>query len=85
MLGVAPLRGRAFTADDDRPGIRVAIVSHQLWQRQFSGDPALVGRTMLLDREPYEVVGVMPAGLRVPAQGQRRRLWTRRTSSSRWR
>ena len=55
MLGVTPLRGRVFTADDDRPGIRVAIVSHALWQRQFNGDPSLVGRTMLLNREPYEV------------------------------
>jgi putative ABC transport system permease protein len=69
MLGVTPLRGRAFTADDDRPGIRVAIVSHRLWQRQFSGDPALVGRTMLLDREPYEVIGVMPPGFSFPAKG----------------
>ena len=64
MLGVTPLRGRAFSADDDRPGIRVAIVSYQLWQRQFSGDPSVVGRTMLLDREPYEVVGVMPGSSR---------------------
>jgi putative ABC transport system permease protein len=69
MLGVTPLRGRAFTQNDDRPGIRVAIISHQLWQRQFSGDPAVVGRTMLLNRESYEVVGVMSPGFTFPIKG----------------
>jgi predicted permease len=69
MLGATPLRGRVFTQDDDRPGIRVAIVSHRLWQRQFSGDPTLVGRTMLLDREPYEVIGVMPPDFTFPIKG----------------
>jgi putative ABC transport system permease protein len=69
MLGVTPLRGRAFTADEDRPGIRVAMISHGLWQRQFSGDPSLVGRTMLLNREAYEVIGVMPPGFSFPLKG----------------
>ncbi len=50
-------------------GIRVAIVSYQLWQRQFGGDPAQVGRTMLLDREPHEVIGVMPREFAFPLKG----------------
>jgi putative ABC transport system permease protein len=69
MLGVTPLRGRVFTAEEDRPGIRVAMISHALWQRQFNGDPALVGRTMLLNREPYEVIGVMPPDFAFPVKG----------------
>jgi predicted permease len=69
MLGATPLRGRAFTADEDRPGIRVAMISHGLWQRQFGEDPSLVGRTMLLNRESYEVIGVMPPGFSFPIRG----------------
>ena len=60
---------RLHRRNDDRPGIRVAMISHRLWQRQFNGDPALVGRTMLLDREPYEVIGVMPPDFAFPIKG----------------
>src|SRR5262245_52530228 len=44
-LGVDPLLGRLFTADDERPGNGVVILSHRLWQQQFGADPAIVGRT----------------------------------------
>jgi putative ABC transport system permease protein len=61
-LGVAPARGRDFTADDDRnAGPRVAILSNALWQRRFGGDLDIVGRTVTLDDDPYVVIGVMPA------------------------
>ncbi len=55
--------GRAFTADEDRPGSdEVVILSHGLWVRRFAGDPNVLGRTVGIDGLPHTVVGVMPAG-----------------------
>jgi predicted permease len=63
VLGVAPRLGREFLAEEDRPGGPHAVVLSQgLWLRRFGGDPGVIGRTLLLDAEPYIVVGVMPAG-----------------------
>ncbi|HEY2151117.1 MAG TPA: ABC transporter permease [Vicinamibacterales bacterium] len=63
VLGVAPARGREFTADEDRPnGPAAVILSHTLWTRLFDGDPAAIGRTLTLRGEPYAIVGVMPSG-----------------------
>jgi len=60
-LGVTPARGRGFLESEDNPGSpRVAVVSDRLWHRALGADPAIVGRTVLLDREPYVIVGVMP-------------------------
>ena len=62
-LGVPPLIGRDFQVDEDRPNSPlVVIVSHELWRRRFSSDPAIIGRTVDLDGASFEVVGVMPAG-----------------------
>jgi putative ABC transport system permease protein len=67
MLGVRPEHGRLFTADEDRPGAsHVVLLGHGLWERRFGSDPALVGRSIRLDGEPYEVIGVMPAGTALP-------------------
>jgi predicted permease len=61
VLGIAPLHGRPFTEDEDRAGgPAVTMLSHDMWQRFFNGDPDIVGRTILLRGEPYAVVGVMP-------------------------
>lgn len=61
MLGERPVLGRGFTEDEGTlEGPRVAIVSNGLWQRQFGGDPALVGRDVRLNEIPHRVVGVMP-------------------------
>ena len=62
MMGVAPQLGRTFTAEEDRPRSGVAIVSHGLWQRRYAGDPRVIGARLILDGEPHQVVGVMPAG-----------------------
>ncbi len=74
VFGVRPALGRDFQPEEDRPGAqRVAILSHGFWQRRFGGDPALVGRAVVLNGEPYTVVGVAPAWFRYPAKAE---LWT---------
>ena len=63
VLGVAPALGRAFRADEDTPGAPpVTVLSHAFWHDHFGGDPAVVGRQLVLDNQPVSVVGVMPAG-----------------------
>ena len=65
-MGLDPLLGRVFTMDDEQPGRNVVIISHRLWQQHFSADPAIVGRSIMLDEKPHEVVGVLKPVLRVP-------------------
>jgi putative ABC transport system permease protein len=66
-LGAQPIAGRVFTAEEDRPGHEhVVMLTEGLWRSQFGSDPAIVGRTIQLDAEPYTVVGVLPAALRLP-------------------
>jgi putative ABC transport system permease protein len=60
VLGAQPLLGRVFTEEEDVAGARVVVISHGLWQRRFGASPAIVGRTVVLNDTPYEVVGVMP-------------------------
>jgi putative ABC transport system permease protein len=69
MLGVAPRKGRWFTPDDDRGANKVVVVSDRLWQTQFGGDDQLVGRNILLNAEPFTVIGVMPASFSFPPAG----------------
>jgi len=74
VLGVAPLLGREFTADEDRPGGPTAVVlSADLWRTAFGSDPAAVGHSITLRGEPFTVVGIMPDGFRT---GERADLWT---------
>ncbi|MFN8062198.1 MAG: ABC transporter permease [Vicinamibacterales bacterium] len=61
-LGVAPVLGRDFTADDDVPAHRrVLVLSDGLWRRRFGADAAIVGRSVSLDGNDYTVIGVMPS------------------------
>jgi putative ABC transport system permease protein len=60
VLGVKPLIGRVFTEEEDEKGVRVAIISHGLWQRRYGGSPDVVGRKIIVNDNPYEVIGVMP-------------------------
>ena len=70
-LGVSPIIGRAFTADEDRFGSdNVAELSYSLWQNQFHGDGNIVGRTIKLDEKPYTVIGVMPPSFHFPFDGK---------------
>ncbi len=67
VLGARPLLGRTFTADDDRPnGPPVAVLGHELWEGQFASDRTLIGRRIMLNDVPVEVIGVMPEGFRLP-------------------
>lgn len=82
VLGKAPLLGRAFTDADLREGTRLAILSHRLWRDRFASDPAIVGKAMRLDREPWTIVGVAPEGFqhvggeyRSPLQGESVDVW----------
>jgi predicted permease len=60
VLGVQPLLGRPFTQDEDRTGAPVAVVSFALWRRRYGGDPSVIGRRILMNDSPYQVIGVMP-------------------------
>ncbi len=67
ILGVDPLRGRAFRAEEDSPGgPPVVMISAELWQRRFAGNPAIVGRTATLAGTPYTIVGVLPPRFSFP-------------------
>jgi putative ABC transport system permease protein len=62
VLGVQPALGRDFLPEEDSPTARaVVLLGHSLWQRRFGGDPSIVGRTVTLSGDSYEVVGVLPA------------------------
>ncbi len=66
-FGVRPLLGRVNVLDDERKGWpQIAILSHGLWKRRFSGDPGVIGRTIDLDGKGVVVVGVMPDGFDFP-------------------
>ena len=65
-LAVQPIAGRAFTAADHRADApRTVVLGHGYWLRRFGGDPGVVGRRLLVDSAPCEIVGVMPAGFQV--------------------
>jgi predicted permease len=65
-LGVGPTMGRTFSTDEDRPGVNVAILSWRLWQARYGANPSVIGQSIHLDRQPYTVVGIMPAGFVFP-------------------
>lgn len=66
LLGVAPLLGRTFTAEDDHPDSYLAVVSYRLWKQQLGGTNDVIGQTITLDRKPYQIIGVMPADFAFP-------------------
>ena len=62
VLGIAPSLGRNFRADEDRPdgNTRVTVLTHGFWQRRFAGQPSVIGTTVGLDNQTYEIIGVLP-------------------------
>ena len=69
VLHVTPALGRIFTVEEETPGHAVAMISHRVWQSQFGGDRAVLGRTLRLNGTVAEVIGVMPAEFEFPRRG----------------
>ncbi|MGH9971008.1 MAG: ABC transporter permease [Pyrinomonadaceae bacterium] len=66
MLGVSPIEGRDFTAADDKEGAQpVVILGYGLWQRQFGGNKAIIGKPINLDDQSFTVIGVAPPNLKI--------------------
>src|SRR3984885_8279880 len=77
-LGVQPLLGRTFTKQEDEGRQQVAVISYQMWRSRMHSDPRVLGQTVLLDRKPYQIIGVMPREFEfplVPGQLNRSELW----------
>jgi putative ABC transport system permease protein len=76
LLGVRAAAGRTFVAGEDAPGAgRAVVLGHGFWQRRFGGDRNVVGRSVVLDGDPYTVVGVLPADFQFAKVGEAE-LWT---------
>src|SRR5881398_583973 len=70
-LGVEPVLGRTFSAQQDRPGgPPVVLISYALWQRRFAGSPAALGQSLNLEGRSYNILGVMPPGFDLPAAAE---------------
>ncbi len=67
FLGATPQRGRGFSAEEETPGKQnVVVISDSLWRRRFGADPAVIGKTLMLNAVPRVVVGIAPPSLLVP-------------------
>lgn len=69
LLGVDAMLGRTFSPQEDQPGNNFVILSYRLWSQHFGKDGEIAGKVVRLDRIPYTVVGVMPAGFKLPLPG----------------
>jgi predicted permease len=83
VLGVRPVLGRLFEEPDEWTAHPVAILSHSEWQRRFGGDPAVLGKTMVLNAHPYTIVGVASALFRGIEFGESTALWVPVSMASR--
>ena len=73
VLGVNPLLGRPFNAEEDRVGAgKVVVIRESLWRRKFAAAPDVLGKTMTLDSQPYTIVGVLPNDVITPTKAE---LW----------
>jgi predicted permease len=75
ILGISPLYGRLFASAEDLPGgPAVALLGEALWRRKFGADPAIVGRRLEIDGQSFEVIGILPRSVALPAENVG--LWT---------
>ena len=73
ILGVTPIMGRDFNADDNKPGAeKVALIGYGIWQRDFGGATDIVGKDVRLNGKPATIIGVMPKGFAFPTNEE---LW----------
>jgi len=85
VFGIKPLLGRTYVTGEDQPGNdNVTVLSYEVWQTHFAGDPSVIGRVVRLDGSPYTVIGVMPAGFRFPL-GLRNAIYTPFHTKESWR
>jgi len=77
VLGVHPILGRGFDPSEDygRNAHPVTVISHQMWQERFHGDPGIVGKTQMLNGMPHEIIGVAPAGFYGTFVGYAMQFW----------
>jgi putative ABC transport system permease protein len=69
LLGIKPELGRTFSDAEDKPGAPpVALISHSLWERQFSSSSGVLGKSITLDNQSYSIIGVMPRGFEILQQ-----------------
>jgi putative ABC transport system permease protein len=74
IVGVSPVMGRDFTAEDNKPGAeKVAILGDEIWRRDFAADPNIVGQSVRINGKAATIVGVMPANFKFPFSDE---LWT---------
>jgi putative ABC transport system permease protein len=71
VLGVAPVRGRVYTREDDNVDARVVVLTDYAWKTYFNSDPEIVGKQVSLSWRSYTVLGVMPPGFQFPVEGER--------------
>jgi len=81
LLGVTPLLGRTFTADEEQQKARVVVLSHGLWRRRFGASPGILGRTLEIDGVSSQVIGVMPESF---LPGRENRIWEPHTLFPDW-
>ena len=73
IVGVSPIMGRDFTADDNKPGAeKTTILGYEIWKRDFSGDPEIVGQSVRINGKAATIIGVMPENFKFP---QAEQLW----------
>jgi putative ABC transport system permease protein len=85
VLGLAPLLGRTFTADEDQPGgPAVVVLRETLWRQKFNADPAVIGQLAVLGGTPHTIIGVLPDAVISPTRAE---LWVPigpRTAATNW-
>jgi putative ABC transport system permease protein len=73
IVGVSPIMGRDFAADDNKPGAeKTTILGYEVWKRDFGGDPGIVGQSVRINGKAATIIGVMPEGFKFP---QAEQLW----------
>ena len=75
-LQVQPELGRSFTADEEKSGTNVVLISHDLWASQFASDRSIIGRAIHLSGQLYTVIGVVPRSFRFPMNRPTTAIWT---------
>ena len=82
VMGVPPLLGRVFAADEERRRDRVAVLSYGLWLRRFGGSRDVIGKNLRIDGMDSEIIGVMPESFQFPARDQQ--FWAPLTTNPFW-